>query len=67
VALDEMAAEPIANTERAFEVDSVANCLHSQVRASQCLGSDLEIETVADSGNDGQAAAVNSNALTYFK
>src|SRR5262249_17800557 len=62
-ALDDVAAEAVADAERALQVDAVAGPQAAEVRLRQGLRADLEAHRLGVVRDDGEAAAVDGDAL----
>src|ERR1043166_5377877 len=63
VALHKMAAEPAVCEERAFEVHAITAPESSQVCALKCFFQQIEDELIVAAPSDGQAAAIDGDAL----
>src|SRR5207245_26344 len=63
VPLDEMSAESVAETKGAFEVDAVAGLQLTEVGLRERLWPCLEREGIALEVDDGEAGAIDSDAI----
>ena len=66
VALHEMAAEPGAGGERAFEIYQVAGFFFTEIRAAEGFAGEIGGEIVRVEFDYGQAAAVYGDAVAEF-
>src|SRR5262249_15441194 len=63
VALDDMAAEPVTQTQGPFQIDAVAGPKFTEVGAAQRFRPGLEAKRLTIARDHGQAAAVDGDAL----
>jgi len=62
-----MTAQPIANPQRGLQVHGRAFDEFAQVRACERLGPGFELKTAVGGGHDGQAAAIDGNAIAELR
>src|SRR5262249_41411128 len=67
MSLDEVAAQPVADPERPFEVDPVARAPASQVGAGQGLRPSLDSDPRPQGGDDSQTAPVDRHTLARLQ
>ena len=65
--LDEVSAEAVAHFECAFEVDAIAGLLVAEVGSRQRFGAGLDLKFLFAQRDDGEAAAVDRDALAQFQ
>src|SRR5438046_1067958 len=63
VAGNEVAAEPVAQLQRAFEIDGRSFFEAAEVGAAQRLAADIKVQLASLFFDDGEAAAANGDAV----
>lgn len=63
MALDEMTAHPRGGADSSLQIDGTAFAQLGQIRAPQSLGGDADFEVVGREVGDGQACAVDADAV----
>ena len=67
MALDEMAAHFCAGTERGFEVHFCAGRVVAEIGDAKSFGEEIKYESVVVARDDGEAAAVHSDAVAKLR